>query len=207
MQSNVIDYFEEGALIHCRDKVAVQHCGLKYTFGEIERFAKNCAQLILDHSPTIGCPVPVFLPKSAESLVADIGAIYSANAYANLDVKSPPQRLSGILQNLKANVIVTSEMYASTLISLGIPQEQLLLIEQAMVSEVLYLHWKKLTPYQYAVRKSFRRILETLNPLLHCCVSMVLDHEYQAVEAGDRSWIEQPETVPGLAVLFVPGCS
>lgn len=64
MQINVIDYLEKGALAKCRDKVAVREQGQQYTFGEIERFAKNCAALILKLSPTINQPVPVFLPKS-----------------------------------------------------------------------------------------------------------------------------------------------
>ncbi len=50
MQINVIDYFEKGALLKCRDKVAVKEQSREYTFGEIERFAKNCAALILKKS-------------------------------------------------------------------------------------------------------------------------------------------------------------
>ena len=60
--------------------------------------------------------MPVFLPKSASSVVADIGALYSCNAYANLDVKSPPQRLKGMLDNLHAEVIITSAAYVAALL-------------------------------------------------------------------------------------------
>ena len=38
MQINVIEYFENGALRKCREKVAVHDQGRDYTFAEIERF-------------------------------------------------------------------------------------------------------------------------------------------------------------------------
>jgi len=138
MQINVIEYFEKGAALKCRGKVAVVEPDRQFTFEEIERFAKNCAALILKRTPAIRQPVPVFLPKSAQNIVADIGILYSGNAYANLDIKSPPQRLKGMLDNLNPGVIVTSNAQAATLRSLGIPEEKLLFIEEAMVPETLY---------------------------------------------------------------------
>jgi len=138
MQINVIEYFEKGAALKCRDKVAVVEQDRQFTFEEIERFAKNCAALILKRTSAIRQPVPVFLPKSAQNIVADIGILYSGNAYANLDIKSPPQRLKGMLDNLNPGVIITSAAQAATLRSLGIAEEKLLFVEEAMVPETLY---------------------------------------------------------------------
>ena len=100
MQINVIEYFEKGALLHSREKIAVKEQGREVKFKEVERFAKNCAALILKKTSAKGQPIPVFLPKSAQNIVADIGALYSGNAYANLDVKSPAQRLKGMLDKM-----------------------------------------------------------------------------------------------------------
>src|SRR5690242_2637356 len=108
MQINAIDYFEKGALLKCKDKVAVIEQDKKHTFEQIGRFAKNCAALILKKADTLRRPVPVFLPKSSQNIVANLGVLYSGNGYANLDIKSPPQRLKGMLQNLNADVIITS---------------------------------------------------------------------------------------------------
>jgi D-alanine--poly(phosphoribitol) ligase subunit 1 len=138
MQINVIEYFENGALRRCRDKIAVREQAREYTFAEIERFAKNCAALILKRTTARNQPIPVFLPKSAQNIVADIGILYSANAYANLDIKSPPQRLKGMLQNLNPAIVITSVAHVPALKSLEIPEEKLLLIEQAMVAEAGY---------------------------------------------------------------------
>ena len=138
MQINVLEYFEKGAALKCGDKVAVVEHDRQFTFKEIERFAKNCAALILQRTSASRQPIPVFLPKSAQNIVADLGILYSGNAYANLDIKSPPQRLKGMLDNLNPGVIVTSAAHAATLRALGIAEEKLLFVEQAMVPEAIY---------------------------------------------------------------------
>ncbi len=138
MQINVIEYFEKGALRTSRNKTAVREQGRDYTFEEIERFAKNCAALILKRTSAARQPIPVFLPKSAQNIVADIGILYSANAYANLDVKSPPQRLKGMLQNLNPVLIITSAAHVQALKALDIPEDKLLLVEEAMVTNAAY---------------------------------------------------------------------
>jgi D-alanine--poly(phosphoribitol) ligase subunit 1 len=138
MQINVIDYFEKGALVKCPDKIAIRDQGREFTFAELGRYAKNLAALILQRGLGFHQPVPVFLPKSGQNIVADVGILYSGNCYANLDVKSPPQRLKGMLQNLDPKIIITNTAYAATLRALEIPEEKLLLVEDAMVSESAY---------------------------------------------------------------------
>src|SRR5689334_8813624 len=138
MQINVIEYFENGALRKCRDKAAVHDNGRDYTFAEVERFAKNLAALILKRSIAFHRPIPVFLPKSVGNIVADIGILYSGNCYANLDIKSPAQRLKGMLQNLDAEIIITTPGQVAALKAIDIPESKLLLIEEAMVGEAIY---------------------------------------------------------------------
>ena len=100
MQINVLEYFERGALAKYPAKIAVVDHDRRYTFAELECFAKNCAALILRHTTTFNRPIAVFLPKGATTIIADLGILYSGNGYANLDLKSPPERLKAILQNL-----------------------------------------------------------------------------------------------------------
>jgi acyl-CoA synthetase (AMP-forming)/AMP-acid ligase II len=133
MQINVIEYFEKGALLKFRDKVAIIEQSARYMFAEIERFAKNCAALILKQNAAVKRPVAVFLPKSARAIIADLGILYSGNCYANLDAKSPPERLKSLLQNLGASVIITSASHAATLRALGVPDDQLLLVDQGLL--------------------------------------------------------------------------
>lgn len=138
MQINVLEYFETGALVHCPHKVAIKDPTSAFTFGELERFAKNCAALIQERTTAIRQPIPVFLPKSGASVVANLGILYSGNAYANLDIKSPRQRIQGMIEGLNPDVIVTSAAHVAALTAMGIPEEKMVLIEPALVSEVLY---------------------------------------------------------------------
>jgi len=138
MQINVLEYFEQGALSKCPDKVAVVDQDRQYRFGEIARLAKNFATALLKRISTVNSPVAVFLPKSAQTIIADLGILYSGNAYANLDVKSPPQRLSSILRNLNAPVVVTSAQYQKALVAIGVPEKNMLLVEEAMVEGKVY---------------------------------------------------------------------
>ena len=138
MRVNVIDYFEQGARIQCPDKIAVHDPSGKYSFAQLERFAKNCAALILQRTLETRQPIAVFLPKSVQNIAADLGILYSANAYANLDIKSPPVRLKGMLDHLNPGVIVTTSSYAGMLCDLGVSLDRLLFIEQAMGDEILY---------------------------------------------------------------------
>src|ERR1700735_2205646 len=107
MQINAIEYFENGALRHSPSKVAVKDPTGEYTFAQVACFAKNLAALLVKHNGMTRRPVPVFLAKSVQSIVANIGVLYSGNGYANLDVKSPAQRLKGMLDNMNPDVIIT----------------------------------------------------------------------------------------------------
>jgi amino acid adenylation domain-containing protein len=138
MQINVIEYFENGALRICKGKIAIQDQGRDYTVAELERFAKNCAALILKRTAAFHQPIPVFLPKGVGNIVADLGILYSGNCYANLDVKSPAQRLKGMLENLAPAIIITTGAYAAALQSIGFAADKLLLIEDTLMATAGY---------------------------------------------------------------------
>ena len=135
MQCNVLEYFENGALVLAPKKGAIIDEGINYTFSEVEFHAKNYAALILSHVDVLNTPIAVFLPKSAQTIFANLGIVYSGNCYANLDVKSPLERLKVILNNLGAVLIITSNQFAPTLLAIGVPAQQLLIVEQS-ISEI-----------------------------------------------------------------------
>jgi amino acid adenylation domain-containing protein len=132
MQINVLEYFEHGALAQHRDKTAVIDQERRFTFSDIERCAKNCAAMILQRTAALGRPVAVFLPKSAETVIADLGILYSGNCYANLDLKTPSERLRAVIKKLGPSLIISSAAHAETLRDLGVPDDQVLCVEGAM---------------------------------------------------------------------------
>jgi D-alanine--poly(phosphoribitol) ligase subunit 1 len=138
MQINVLEYFEQGALNTRRHHTAVVDQGRRFTFDDIAHFAKHCAAIILERGTAFNQPIAVFLPKSAETIVADLGILYSGNFYANLDVKSPPERLKATLKNLGAVLIITASAHTGALRALGVPEHQLVLVDAAMRPEAAH---------------------------------------------------------------------
>ena len=72
-------------------------------------------------------PIAVFMAKSIESVVSDLGIIYSGNAYMNLDVKTPLQRIKNILDLVDPLCIITDTAHQQALNTVW-PAEKTLLI-------------------------------------------------------------------------------
>ena len=135
MQINVLEYFTGGALKKCPGKIAVVDHDRNYTFAELDGFARNCAASILKRTRALNRPVAVFLPKGATTIISNLGILYTGNCYANLDLKSPPERLKAILQNLEASLVITASVHVPVLLQAGVPENQLLLVETFLAPE------------------------------------------------------------------------
>lgn len=129
MQRNVLAYFEHGAARLNPDKIAVVDGTKRVTFSELQSSAKRFATLLNARADVTGHPVAVYLPKSAEVVVADLAILYSGNIYTNLDVKSPPQRLANILAHIGPRLVVTSRSRAEEILAAGISHDNILFIE------------------------------------------------------------------------------
>jgi len=147
MQINVLEYFERGAARQCPGKIGVVDQDRSYTFGELERYSKQCAALLIGRANVIKQPIAVYLPKGAAAILADLGIAYSGNIYANLDTKSPPLRLQGVLDQLGPALAITSRDLAPALAAAGLPPEKLFYIEDAIGGEAAYdsaFLWRRL---------------------------------------------------------------
>ncbi|HEX8414175.1 MAG TPA: amino acid adenylation domain-containing protein [Sphingomicrobium sp.] len=130
MQLNVLAYFEHGAARKCPDKVAVVDGPREITFANLRSGARRFAALLVARADVTGRPVAVYLPKSAEVVIADLAILYSGNIYTNLDVKSPPKRLANILAHIGPQLVVTSRLRADEIVAAGIAQNDILFIEE-----------------------------------------------------------------------------
>lgn len=128
MQINVLEYLEQGGLARFRNRVAVVHNGDTCTFDELASLSNKCGSLIVGKTDARNCPIAVFLPKSTETIIADLGILYSGNCYTNLDVKSPPQRIKSILDNVDPVLVISSRQHCQEVISLGVDPGRVLLI-------------------------------------------------------------------------------
>ena len=138
MQINVLEYFEQGALKHCPSKVAIIGSDKTYTFRELETYAKKFAALILQRKDIINQPIAVFLPKNANTIIADLGILYSGNFYNNLDVKSPSQRLKNIIDNINPAFIITTSQLLEALKKIGFEGDRIILIDELYEVEIPY---------------------------------------------------------------------
>lgn len=143
MIKNILEYFEKTVVKH-NEKVAVVDGERRVTFAELAHNAWAVGTAILQKSNgQIKQPIAVFLPKSVECITADIGIIYSGNAYMNLDVKTPMQRIGNIIKLVQPAYIITDEKYLDVLKTVY-PTEQILLIDNLVkempAHEVLLKH-------------------------------------------------------------------
>ncbi len=137
MQINVIEYFEKTLKKHIM-KDAVIDGEKKIGFDELARKSKIVSQEIVQRTNgQMRKPVGVFVPKSISSVIADIGIVYSGNAYLNLDVKTPLNRIEAILNRVQPLLVITDKEHQQQLMSVW-PEARTLLIddvnfEQAMI--------------------------------------------------------------------------
>lgn len=124
MIKNLLEYFDK-TVEKVPKKTAVVDGERTISFSELSRCAKALAvQLREGCRGEIRRPIAVFLPKSIESVVSDLGIIYSGNAYMNLDIKTPEQRIGNILELVKPLYIITDAAHKERLTGIW-PEEKI----------------------------------------------------------------------------------
>ncbi|MEG1555446.1 MAG: amino acid adenylation domain-containing protein [Bacteroidales bacterium] len=107
MKINLIEYFEE-TFPRVQEKIAVVEGERTITFAELANRAKQLANTILSTQDFINQPIALYLPKSIESVYADLAITYSGNIYMNLDIKTPLTRIQNIVELIRPKVLITN---------------------------------------------------------------------------------------------------
>ena len=103
MQKSVIEYLQKTVKTF-PDKVAVQDAESSMTFSDLWRRALSIAQMFSNSKNT---PIGVYLPKCCKMIESISGISMSGNFYVPLDIKSPINRVSSILNTLQAESVIT----------------------------------------------------------------------------------------------------
>lgn len=128
MIKNILEYFET-TLAEVPNKPAVIEEEAEITFSALAQKALSVAAILRRNFVGEICrPVAVFLPKSINCVAGDLGIVYSGNAYMNLDVKTPAQRISNILEQVQPLCVLTDEAHRADLTAIW-PEEKILLID------------------------------------------------------------------------------
>ncbi len=121
VKTHLLDYFE-GTVARQTDKIAVRHNDQEISFGDLQsRAAKLGTYLISQISGVTNTPIAVFLPKEINTVIADLGIMYSSNPFMNLDVKTPRERIMNIFALVKPAAVITGKKYAKALEDVEIP--------------------------------------------------------------------------------------
>jgi amino acid adenylation domain-containing protein len=111
---NVIEWFLDTASKHA-DKTAVIEGDKRISFMQLRCQSAVLASRIIAQDDILNRPVAVYLPKSINSVLADMAVTFSGNTFMNLDVKAPVERIHNILKQAEPAVLITESRYMETL--------------------------------------------------------------------------------------------
>ena len=97
---------------------AIASSGGLLTYQELDQLSNKVARALLRVGVAPGDRVGVLAPKSVPAVVGIYGVLKTGACYVPLDPKAPDQRLSYVLQDSSANVIVTDEARTSQAVAL-----------------------------------------------------------------------------------------
>lgn len=92
MQKHVLEYLEATAA-RFPQKVAFADDTRAFTFSQLEDLARRCGTALAKQLGTINRPVAVLTDRTALSVVAFLGVLYSGNYYVPIDSAMPQQRM------------------------------------------------------------------------------------------------------------------
>ena len=122
MKTNLIQFFLDTAEAN-PDSIAIRDGEVSVSFGKLKAQEAKYAEWLAATYKVTRSPVAVFLPKCAHTIAADLAIIHSGNAYMNMDVKTPPERLTNVLKQAQPLCIITNEKYRGIMepIAGGVP--------------------------------------------------------------------------------------
>jgi amino acid adenylation domain-containing protein len=129
MLINILEYFEKTVLEQPQRKAVIDGVN-SITFEELQKKSKVIAQILETTFDTLNKPIAVYLPKSIDSVIANMGITYSGNIYMNLDIKTPVERSRNIVALTKPKIIITSKSLLDKVASFNIEGTEILFVEE-----------------------------------------------------------------------------
>lgn len=121
VKTHLLDYFEE-TVEKKSEAIAVRHNDQAISFCELQSRAQKMGTYLVQNTDGVtNTPIAVFLPKEINTVIADLGIMYSSNPFMNLDVKTPKERIMNIFALVKPAAVVTGKKFAKALEGVEIP--------------------------------------------------------------------------------------
>ena len=121
MKCHLLDFFEE-TVKKKGNSIAIIHNDQIIDFTSLKDKSLRMGQYLISIIGEVtNTPIAVFLPKEINTIIADIGILYSSNPFMNLDTKTPKERIDNILELINPVAVITSSKYRKLLSDITIP--------------------------------------------------------------------------------------
>lgn len=115
---SIIDYLKKN-VENCPSKIAIEDEKYgKFTFGDLDIYAKRIASLIIHKNAEDRKPIVVLMDKSAISIAVFWGIVYAGHAYVPLDAAMPEERMKKILREIEPAIIFADEKWYEKAVSI-----------------------------------------------------------------------------------------
>lgn len=129
IEQSIPERFEQQAAKY-PDRLAVKTRAQTLTYAELNAAANRIAHAIVQHRGDGQEPVVLLLAKEALTMATILGVLKAGKFYVPLDPSLPPARMSFILEDTQAGMIITNNRYRALAASLTQRGVQLLNIDE-----------------------------------------------------------------------------
>lgn len=145
--------FLDNIVTRCGTRIAIEDVNGMISYAELRHHSMSVGTAIQeDLNLTFGShPIVVYLPKSADCVIAFMGILYSANPYVPVDFNIPLSRLEKTIENLQPALIITDEEGQSRLASCNISGTR----------TALYRDLVNCPPNEALVEKTVAQVIDT----------------------------------------------
>lgn len=113
-EQTLISLFQTQVALHPDNKAAV-YKNQYITYRELDEKSNQIANTLISKGITEGMHIPVWLDRSLEWVVAILGILKTGAAYVPIDPIYPVKRVEYILNDTKAEIIITNHLLAQSL--------------------------------------------------------------------------------------------
>ncbi|KAF5023771.1 hypothetical protein F66182_4164 [Fusarium sp. NRRL 66182] len=132
----VHDVIRAQGLAQAQDKLAVCAWDQSLTYSQLDLQSTHLACILVEAGVGVTSIVPFCMDKSSLVVVSMLAILKSGAAFVPLDPAHPDARVSGILADVEATVVLSSPQYAERMESLG---PKVIPVSQALVQDTLTL--------------------------------------------------------------------
>lgn len=117
-KTHITQYLDDNAAAY-PERVAVIDGEKQLTLGDLRARALVLAGAFFSINSERQHIIAVFLPKGQASVIAYVAINYTGNAYMNLDIRSPRERVRNILNAIKPSLVIADSSTADFISSIA----------------------------------------------------------------------------------------